>query len=311
MHFSFRKSKSADRLALSRCGTSVAVASVVRGEQKPRVVACARYAFPENTPASWAALAKQLQLARRRCLLLLAPDEYQLVQVEAPNVPAAETKAALRWKLKEMLNYPLEQATIDAVDIPIDRRNTGRGHYMYAVAARSELIKRYMDQAEQAGMELEVIDIPELAQRNIAALLEEEGRGVALLSFNEEGGLLTFTAGGELYHARQVEMNTTQLATTDAAQRLQYFERLTLELQRSLDNFERQFSYVAVTRLVIGPMVGQAALEEYLRDNLYIQVASLDLAELLNLAAVDGLDAPALQAQCFFALGAALRQEAA
>jgi len=242
-------------------------------------------------------------------MLLLAPNEYQLMQAEAPNVPEAEIKSAVRWKLKDMLSYPLDQATVDVVDIPAAPSGAGRGHYMYAVAARNEVVKGYMDHFESTGAKLEVIDIPELAQRNIATLLEEEGRGVALLSFNDDGGLLTFTAGGELYYARQIEINAAQLTAADEEQRQHNFERLVLELQRSLDNFERQFNYVTVNRLVIGPMAGQAVLEEYLRENLYIQVASLDLSEVMNLAAVEGLEDPVMQAQCFLALGAALREE--
>jgi MSHA biogenesis protein MshI len=310
MRFPFRKTQLVDSLVLSRGAAGISVASVVPHQEKPRVVVCATYAMPENTAEAWGKLAKTLHLSHKRCRVLLAPNEYQLMQVDAPNVPAAELKQAVRWKLKDMLSYPLEQATVDAIDILPDRSGTGRGHFMYAVAARNEVIKRYMDGLESAGVNLEVIDIPELAQRNIASLLEEGGRGVALLSFNGDGGLLTFTASGELYHARQIEISAAQLGLADEGQRLHNFDRLVLELQRSLDNFERQFNYVTVTRLVLGPMAGQAALEEYLRENLYIQVASLDLADVINLAAVEELENPAMQAQCFLAIGAALRAEA-
>lgn len=312
MRFPFSKTQSAHRLVLSRsgAGAGIALASIVADREKPRVVVCATHPFPENSSEAWRKLAKTLHLARKRCHVLLAASEYQLMQVDAPNVPAAELKQAVRWKLKDMLNYPLEQATVDVIDIPPDQNGMGRGHFMYAVAARNEVIKRYMDGLESAGVNLEVIAIPELAQRNIAALLEADRRGVALLSFNDDGGLLTFTASGELYHARQIEISAAQLGLADAEQRAHHFDRLVLELQRSLDNFERQFNYVTVSKLVLGPMVGQAALEEYLRENLYIQVASLELADVLNLAGVEELENPALQAQCFLALGASLQAEA-
>lgn len=309
MRFSFRKSKSAGRIALSRSGSAVVFASVVREGEKPRVVSCSTHTLQEDTPAGWSALAKETGLARHRSMLLLSGGEYQMIQVESPKVPDAERKQAVTWKLKDLLAYPVEQATVDVIAIPQGQSASGRGSFMYAVAAPNETVKRYMDDFKSAGAELDVIDIPELAQRNIAALLEEEGRGVALLSFNDNGGLLTYTAGGELYHARSIDIPARQLAVADPDQRTHYYERLVLELQRSLDNFERQFSHVAVSKLVIGPMVGQAALEEYLRENLYVQVTSLDLSEVMNLAAVEALENPAFQAQCFLALGAALREE--
>lgn len=307
----FRKLKSAGRFVIHRNGAHVCVASILAINGKPRVSICARFPFTENTGEAWQKLAKQASLAKNRCMIVLAPNEYQLMQVEAPNVPEAEIKQAVRWKLKDMLAYPLEQATVDVLDIPVDPNTPGRSHYMYAVAARNETISAYMEHAEREGTALEVIDIPELAQRNIAGLLEEDGRGVALIAFNEDGGLLTFTSGGELYHARQIEINAFQLAAADEEQRLRNYERLVLELQRSLDNFERQFSHVAVTRLVIGPMPGQAELEAYLRENLYVRVECLNLADVMDLSAVHGLADMAMQAACFYALGAALRAEGA
>lgn len=305
MRLFFRKSGTSGRLSISLLGGGVTVASVSRDGEKPRATSC----LVQPDGASWEVAAKNLQLNKFRCMLLLKPGEYQLLQVDAPSVPEAELKQAVTWKLKDMLAYPVEQATVDVIAIPQDRNSVGRGQFLYAVVARNETIKRYMDDFESAGAELDTIDIPELAQRNIAALLEEEGRGLALLSFNENGGLLTFTAGGELYHARSIEISAQQLAAVDTDQRAHYFERLVLELQRSLDNFERQFSYVTINKLVIGPMVGQAALEEHLRENLYLPVSSLELSEIMNLAAVEELENPAFQAQCFLALGAALREE--
>jgi MSHA biogenesis protein MshI len=309
MRFSFRKPKSAGRMALSRSGSAVVSASVIREGDKPRVTSCSMHLLQNDTPEGWGALVKDAGLSLRRNMLLLAGDEYQLIQVESPSVPEEELKQAVSWKLKDMLAYPVEQATVDVFRIPQDQQSAGRGNFIYAVIARNETIKRHMDDFESAGAELEVIDIPELAQRNIAALLEEEGRGVALLAFTDNGGLLTFTRGGELYHARSVEITAQQLAVADPEQRSRNFERLVLELQRSLDNFERQFSYVAVSRLVIGPMVGQTVLEEYLHENLDVKVASLDLSNVMNLAAVEQLEDPVFQAQCFFAIGAALRDE--
>src|SRR5438067_7603301 len=49
------------------------------------------------------------------------------------------------------------------------------------------------------------------AQRNISALLEPEGRGVAMLSFDADGGLLTVTFKAELYLARRIDVTLEQL----------------------------------------------------------------------------------------------------
>ena len=100
-------------------------------------------------------------------------------------------------------------------------------------------------------MNLGVIDIPEMAQRNIAALYEQDGRALALLALDESGGLLTFTSDGELYLARRIEITVGQLQDANESLRQQYLDRLELEMQRSIDHFDRQFKNITVNRLLV------------------------------------------------------------
>ena len=275
------------------------------------MTACSLHALPQQSDHKWSVLDKEIGISRHKCSLLLGAGEYQLMQAEAPAVPDEEVRQALGWKIKDMLAYPVDEAVIEHIKIPQDpNAQAGRTPFVYAISARSALIRHYMDDFDSIKAELDVIDIPELAQRNISALLEEPQRCLAMLSFNDNGSLLTYTMGGELYHARAFEISAGQLAQADKAAQDHMHERLLLELQRSLDNFERQFSYLSVNKLVLAPVPGQAALEEYLRENLYVPVQSLDLSEVMNLTAVDELENPAFQSRCFLALGAALRPEA-
>ena len=41
--------------------------------------------------------------------------------VEAPSVPATEVKSAVRWELKDLLDYPVDAATVDVADVPKDQ----------------------------------------------------------------------------------------------------------------------------------------------------------------------------------------------
>ena len=131
---------------------------------------------------------------------------------------------------------------------------------------------------QDAKFPLEAIDVPEMAQRNIAQLFEQQARGLALLAFDDLGGLLTFTAGGELYMARRTEITDAQLTEVQGEAREQTLDRLVLELQRSLDHFDRQFSYVGVSRMLMAPLAVDLGLERHLADNLGVPVETLDLA---------------------------------
>lgn len=245
-----------------------------------------------------------------QCTTFINFGEYQFLPVEAPNVPANELKSAISWLVKDMLDFHIDEATIDVLEVPQEKAGTQRGRSMYAVATRSGLVKERQAQFESAKLPLRVIDVPEMCQRNIAALLEEGGRGVALVYFDDDGGMLTFSAGGELYLARRIDVPRTQLLDDDAGRREMYQERVALEIQRSLDHFGRQYSGISIGRLLVAPIGDQdGGLCEFLSHNLDAKVEALDLGIAFNLSTVPELKGAAGQQRYFLALGAALRVE--
>src|SRR5688572_4288793 len=181
-------------------------------------------------------LAKDMHFDRYQCATLLNPGDYQMLVVEAPTVPPAELKSAIRWRIKDLLDFHVDDATVDVLDIPPETGSQpGRNHSMYAVAARNEIIRGCVKSFETARIPLAVIDIPEVAQRNISALHETEGRGAALLYFNNDFGLLTITSRGELYLSRRIEIGMRQILVAGPEARDELFGRVVLELQRSFD----------------------------------------------------------------------------
>lgn len=253
--------------------------------------------------------AKEMQVTRYHCSTLLAPNEYQMLVVEAPNVPAPELKTALRWRIKDLLDFHIDDATIDVLDIPPDKSSAVGTHSMYAIAARNSVIEQRINQFHQSNIALEVIDIPEMAQRNISARAEDVGRGLALMSFTENEGLLTVTYQGELYLARHLDIGWEQLAQGDADAKQVQFDRITLELQRSLDNLERQFKFISISRLSIAHLPDMEGLRNYLAQNLSVPVTVLDLNDIFDFSRVPAVGALNNQARFFLTLGAALRLE--
>ena len=309
-----KTTKTAGWLVVSVEGEGISVAHLKWLPSAKPEVAFVKF-YPVNQSSAQASLekiAKELHADRYQCTTLLAASDYQILSVDAPNVPAEELKTAVRWRLKDMLDYPADEATIDVLDIPVDQNAPVRARSMYAVAARNTFIEQRQTMFKQAKMPLKVIDIPEMAQRNISALLEPEGRGIALLSFDTGGGLLTVTYSGELYLTRRIDVTLQQLSQSDENQKNAIHDRVTLELQRSLDHLDRQYHFITLAKLVLAPMVeGGAELQAYLATNLYMQVEMLDLESLLDMARVPQLKQAELQQRFFTLLGAALRVEAA
>ncbi|MBV2235155.1 MAG: pilus assembly protein PilM [Sterolibacterium sp.] len=253
-------------------------------------------------------LARSHGLGQCHSTLLLKPDEYHLLQIELPAVPPEEMKEAIRWKIKDMIDLPVESLTLDLAEIPGIAGRAGRVRQGLVAAASDALVAERMGLFDSAGVALEVIDIPEMAIRNIAALFEEPDRGLAVLVIDEERSLMIFTFRGELYAVRQIEIARGKLEESEGEWRQQMFDRIGLETQRSLDNFERLHSHISVTRVMLSPLPTVPGLMEHLREYLSLPVSEMNLAEVLDFSLIPELSQPGRQAQYLQVLGAALRE---
>lgn len=306
----FKKAKKTESwLSFAVLADGIAAASISRlPGNMPAVDTCVFYVGPPGADLLEKA-GRELRAASYHCTTVLSGGEYQMLAVEAPNVPADELKTAVRWRLKDMLDFHIDDATIDVLDIPVDKNAAVRtNHGMFAVAARNSVIEKRQGMFAAAKVGLSVIDIPEMAQRNISTLMEPEGRGLAMLSFGPDGGLLTVTFTGELYLSRRIDVTLEQLLDADHDRKLASFDKITLELQRSLDHFDRQFHFISVSKLLLAPS-GVTGLEEYLSSNLYTPVQTMDLGDALDISRIPELLDKAAQQRFFFTIGAALRHE--
>lgn len=283
---------------------------------RPEVLRCEFHLWHAAGSEALAELWKNVRFDQYQCTTLLKLGEYQLLQVEAPNVLEEELKSAIRWRIKDFLNYSIDDAMVDALEIPQAKNASARNRSVYAVVAPKSVVQQRVSLFEDANIPLSVIDIPEMAQRNIAALFENEGKGVALLSFDNDGGLLTLTCSGELYLSRRIDASLQQLNDADEGLRKQHFDRVVLELQRSFDYFDRNFSFITLDKLLLAPLPESIGLEAHLAANLYEPVETpyapmetLNLAQVLDFSATPELNDGEAQAQYFQVLGAALRGE--
>jgi MSHA biogenesis protein MshI len=234
---------------------------------------------------------------------LLEPADYQILLVEPPKVPPEELKAAIRWRIKDLLEYHVDDATVDVFEL---RSGSEAAKAMYAVAAPNQVVQKRIALFAEADVGLKVIDIPDMAQRNVAALFESPDKATAMLAFSSWGGLLTISFQGELLLTRRLEVTAVQLGQREHGDH--YRERVATEMTRSLDMFERQRLSVGVGELILAPLPQDPGLEQFLQSNLYVPVRSTALAEVMDFA---GGSEPPLDEQWeyFHLFGAALRVE--
>ncbi len=237
------------------------------------------------------------------CNLVLASDQYQIYQTEKPSVADDELAEAIRWKVKDLLDYPLDEAVTDVFDFPEDAIR-GRGSLINVVSARKVLVQEHIRLIEEAGLALHSIDITELVLRNVSMRYDTTGQGLALLFLRPGFGMILVSKGDTMYFSRRFDFSLDALK--DVVRQESTVQQLALEVQRSLDYYESQMAQVPPKELlVIGPD-SSLPLSNMLGQNLAVSVKNLDVAALFSGEA----EVNNTLIQSFAAVGAALRESA-
>jgi MSHA biogenesis protein MshI len=241
---------------------------------------------------------------------VIRSEDYQLLQVEAPEVQPAEMRAAVRWKVRDVVNFPINDAVIDVFEIP-DQSRYVQTRMVFVVAARSDAVQRIVSLINPRVRGFDVIDIPELCLRNLSALLPQDERGVALLAMGENFAHLVLTRQGVLYLARRIELGRRHESDHGATSANIPFDihALALELQRSLDYYESHYDQAPIADLVVAAGDNRAdELAVALTKETGLTAAALDIQEIFEV--MDGIE-PDCHWPALVAMGAALRVDRA
>jgi MSHA biogenesis protein MshI len=239
---------------------------------------------------------------------VLAADAYQLQQVDLPNVPADELLGAVRWRIKDLIDYPVDEAVVELLEMP-RHANSGNSSIAYAVVTQRAEVLQQINLMKRADLQMDVIDIPELCIRNIAVLLPQDDDGVAFLHFAEDCGYLTITRKGVLHMIRHLETGRRALAgaSSDEFAMQERIAGVSLEIQRSLDYYESHYDCRPITEIILGPGADLDALPASLNEHLGLTVNRITFQDMFSME--DDISAED-QGSCLLAVGAALRSDA-
>lgn len=257
-------------------------------------------------PAAWRSLRREQRMSRDPLVAVLSDQSYQLVGLQAPDVPRADWADALRWQLKDVVDFAVDTAAVDVLAVP-GADPDAPARTVLAVAADITRLQPLVDRCEDLRLPLAAIDIGETSLRNLCSLRGDEHRGRALLRLGERRSDLVLTLRGELLLSRHFEVGTEMLGATEPAQKQAGLDQLALEVQRTLDLCERLFSHANVADLVLLPDPLADSLAAELREVVYLPVLVLPLGELMDLSAAPALADASGQASYALAIGAALR----
>lgn len=251
--------------------------------------------------------------------IVLDSSKANLLLTEAPEVEDSELVRAMQWQLKENPEIDVDDSVIDCFSIP-GQRERGRQPMAYVVSAKKDDVKPLANICMQSQLDLKSIDIPAMTQRNLAALLPEDEFGVAMLSFSAKQGLLSVSRKGNLYLARDIDVGFDDLNITPAIEDESglsleaastssdehILEMVVLEIQRSMDYYERYFGQPPIQNLIIAPLPKPVPdMTDYIASQLGIKVRELNLNEVLHTQAEELVSEQ--QYEYLTAIGASLR----
>lgn len=290
------------------------VCAQTRAAGERLISSCAfRECAPEGQAAELARAVDELGLRGLPCNAVLSPGEYALRAVEAPAVPDAELRSALRWSLGELVDMDLEDAVVDAIPVPV-RERRGRGRLVYAIAAPKPRLREIAALVDAGGLRLASIDVAELALRNLVALSPADSNGALTLAVHERVASLSVTRESTLYVARWADADVDALADElgKAGSELlagefagPELDALVLEIQRSLDYYHHELGQRPASCVLLVPLAADVdELPARISTALGLEVGWLAPEELVECAEPVGPHAWPL---CTTALGAALR----
>ena len=84
----------------------------------PRTLLAESIACDTDVTTTLAGLKKSLQLANYKLLALLSTGQYQFILTDVIEGSPDEVREILRWKLKDQVDFPVDQAAIDFLPVP-------------------------------------------------------------------------------------------------------------------------------------------------------------------------------------------------
>jgi MSHA biogenesis protein MshI len=235
----------------------------------------------------------QHNLENQNCSLVLSPSEYHLLLTDAPQVNEAEICDALWWKVKDLVNFDIDNAQIDYLELPADSQ-MHQGRKIYAVVADKAKVKAKIEWAEKLGLRPTTVEVPETALLHIAADLCPDIVGTSILFLEAEQSLLMLMSEGNMYLARTLQYNY-----------LDRMEAVVLDLQRSMDYYESQIGKPPCQKVIVLPQQNHdTAMMATLLNNIGVEVTTFDINELITSDSDISIET---QQHCLVAISGALR----
>lgn len=249
-------------LAVSFCDAGV---TVVQIDDDGQLVHALSFPFP-GAQQSLTHFVRQHGLQKKACVCTLAKKDYQTFLLEKPHVPEAEMLSAIRWRLADSLDYPIDASVMDYIELP----SKSASEMVYIVVANKGAISDHLQIVQKAGLKPILVDIPELCQ---AAMFEKMGdnvRSKAFVRITNHGVNLQIYKKGHLLLMRHIDLEYGKFDEFD-----KFVHELALQIQRSQDYCSSTIADTSNSIIYVESNINQPQICETLEKILGLSVQPL------------------------------------
>lgn len=256
-------------------------------------------------------LVERYELMGHECRLVLTPNQYQLLTSDCLNVPSEELAQAIKWRMKGLLDYPLDDVVMDVFEIP-PHGLSAQKKMVFVAACQHSWLQQRMVLFKKALLTVTQVDISDLALRNLIKQQSAPNETVACLFIDSLTSKILICFDGNLYLVRQLS-NHFRLNDTQGVEQL--LNSIVVEIKRSYDYCHSELKLNTPTKLLVSPrVVWHKKLFEYLTHHLAIPNESNEVTTVVPLNVNQYFDNEQninldKQAQILLALGGGLEGE--
>jgi len=275
----FSKPQSAHLLGISLRQNSLAYCYIPRTEKQPNsVVSASRCQQIENLQGDFentlSDFAEQ-QKVQGQCQLILSASQYQIIQVNKPDVPENEIIGALKWQIKDLVSYSPEDMVLDYFYAPKQPDGTEK---LNVICSSLMVLKPLVDHLINEDIYLTTITVEEFAFARLLPFSEDAQ--LMLCQQPDEEIFIIIVKQGRICFQRRLRGFAQIGSKSEEELSFGAIDSLSLEIQKSTDYFERQLKQSVIKAIqVIIPISCEEYLANKLAENTHLSVNTLALPD--------------------------------
>lgn len=218
------------------------------------------YSNPEALEQALVQWCKNNQVRNVACRWLLGRELYQTYNIEPPKVLEHEMSEAIKWQIKDLLDYPVEQVLVNYYRLKSLDSNKEQ---VVAVVVEKALIEALINMSRTAGLDMNAIEIEELSLGHGLLNHLSEDKIVGYIGEDSSGLVFNFYHGDELAFTRHKKGRFMPLLSTDEfsleSEQQEKQDAFLLETQRTLDYAISQLFRKPVDKLLLDAQQGDVS----------------------------------------------------